>query len=945
MLALDVVCNQSRGQLQALLGKIEANAAARLTLPAGRLATEELSRYKTFLKVEAHRLKILHRAGGGGIEICRGRAAIIDTLLRYLWETAKSTLSAQAQEEFPPLALVAIGGYGRAELNPQSDIDFMFLHNGQVAGMRALPYLSKVIDGLLYPLWDLGLKVGHSVRSVDDCVKVANSDMQSKTSLIESRLITGDEKLFKKFEKTLVNKCVEGYEEKYIEMRLADQAARREKFGNSACMQEPNIKNGCGGLRDFQNLLWMSYFKYRTRSLKELQAHDLIGGTESKQLESAYDFLLRVRSEMHYHVNRPVDVLGKNLQPAVAYNLGYRDRSPSKRIEKFMREVYTHSRNIFLITRTLEQRLALLPQPQAGMLAGFSIPKRLSGLLPQGRKRANEPFDGFKFIDGEIHAVSKSVFRENPRRLARVFLYAQQRGLTLHPDLAQLIRNQLALVDRAFLKDEHVRETFLTILNQRGNVGRILRAMHEVDLLGKYLPEFGKLTCLVQHEFYHQYTADEHTLMCVEQLDRVWEAKEPPYNAYAQLFQNLERPFVLYLALLLHDVGKSHGHGHHAEESEKLAARVARRLALDAAATHPLRLVIEHHLLMASVSQRRDLDDPTVIRQFSQQVENPEILKLLTLHTFVDAQATSDKLWNGFKDTLLWTLHSKAMQLMTGGTEFVRAEEKQREMLKEEVRAIMPEHLSEEELDAHFETLPIRYIQSHSPREVLDDLVLAHRFMRLQISEEETALEPVVNWHNEPDRGYNAVKVCTWDRARLFSKIAGSVSAAGLNILSAQIFTRTDGIVLDTFFVIDAKTGKIAGLDQRDRFEQVLNKALTGEEVDFPALIARNKNLRPLYQAYTGERIPTAVRFDNEASETRTLIEVETEDRIGLLYAISQAFSELNLDIRAARIITEKGAAIDTFYVREFGGSKVTAPERQSAIERKVKQAIQSLEG
>src|SRR5439155_7262832 len=462
--------------MQALLVKIEADAAARLKLPAGRLPTQELARYQAFLKIEAHRLKMLHRAGGGGIEICQGRAAILDVVLRYLWDTAKSNLSEQALKEFPPLAIAAIGGYGRAELNPHSDIDFMFLHNRQVAaGSKPLPHLSKIIDGILYPLWDIGLKVGHSVRTLDECVKVANSDMQSKTSLIEARLIAGEEELFKKFEKTLVSKCVEGQEEQYIALRMQDQSARRNKFGNSACMQEPNLKNGCGGLRDFKNMLWMAFFKYRTRSLKDLQANDLIGESERKQLEAAYDFLLRVRTEMHYHANRANDVLSKDLQPAVAHHLGYRERSLSKRIEDFMRDVYMHSRNIFLITRTLEQRLALLPQPgkRAG-LAGFALSRRLSSWLPNGLRRVQEPTDGFKFVDGEIHATSNRVFRDQPRRLMRVFLHAQQRGFRLHPDLAQLVRNQLPLVDKAFLSDEHVRETFLTILNQRGNVGRVL---------------------------------------------------------------------------------------------------------------------------------------------------------------------------------------------------------------------------------------------------------------------------------------------------------------------------------------------------------------------------------------------------------------------------------------------------------------------------------------
>jgi [protein-PII] uridylyltransferase len=923
--------------MQGVLEKIEADAAARLTLPPGRLPVQELARYKTFLKVETHRLKMLHRAGAGGLDICRARAAILDVLLRYLWDTAKANLSEQAQKEFTELALVAIGGYGRAELNPHSDIDFMFLHARQVsAGSRPLPYLSKLIDGILYPLWDIGLKVGHSVRTVDDCVKQANSDMQSKTSLIEARLICGDEGLFDKFQKTLVSKCVAGHEREYIAMRVEDQAARREKFGNSASMQEPNIKNGCGGLRDFQNLLWMSFFKYRTRSLQELQAHDLIVENERKQLEAAYDFLLRVRTEMHYYVNRPTDVLGKNLQPAIAHHLGYRERSLSKRIEGFMRDVYSHSRNIFLITRTLEQRLALLPPAQSRL--------SLRSFLPSARKPAAETFDGFKFVGGEIHAASSRVFRDHPRRLMRVFLYAQQRGLRLNPDLAQLIRNQMSLVDRHFLADEHVRETFLTILNQRGTVAPILRAMHEVDLLGKYIPEFGKLTCLVQHEFYHQYTADEHTLVALEQLDRIWEAKEPPYNAYTSLFQHLERPFVLYLALLLHDVGKPEGHGNHSEISARMATRVSRRLALDPAASRMLWLVVRHHLLMASLSQRRDLDDPSVIRQFARQMENPETLAILTILTFVDAQATSNKLWNGFKDSLLWSLHGKALQLMTGGAEFIRAEEKHRESLMEEVRQIMPEHLSAEELEAHFASLPQRYFQVHPAREILADLILAHRFMRLQISDDESGLAPVINWHNEPDRGCNAVKVCTWDRAGLFSKIAGSFSAAGLNILSAQIFTRNDGIVVDTFFVTDAKTANLASPEQRDKVETLLNKALTGEEVDFHALIVKHKISRPLYQAYSGERIPTAIRFDNDASETRTLIETETEDRIGLLYAISQTFAELELDISAAKICTEKGAALDTFYMGERDGGKILGRDRHRSIERKLRHAIHQLD-
>jgi [protein-PII] uridylyltransferase len=921
--------------MQELVKKIEADAAARLPLPPGRQATEELTRYKGFLKLETHRLKMAHRAGAGGLQICHARAAVLDEMLRHLWNAAKATLSEQAQREFPALALVAIGGYGRAELNPHSDIDFMFLHDRQVAVRKPLPHLSKLIDGLLYPLWDIGLKVGHSVRTIDDCIKVANTDMQSKTSLIESRVVAGDADLFEKFEKALLSKCVQKHEQEYIAMRVADQNARRSKFGNSACMQEPNIKNGCGGLRDYQNLLWMAFFKYRTRSLKELQAHEMISEAERKQLEAAYDFLLRVRTEMHYHVDRGVDVLSKSLQPSIAHNLGYGERSPSQRIERFMRHLYTHSRNIFRITHTVEQRLALLPKPRKLSFRSF---------LPGGRARSMEPVDGFKIVDGEIQAASPRVFRDQPRRLMRLFLYAQQRGLEFHPDLAQMVRNQLGLVDRAFLTDEHVRETFLTILGQRGSVSRILRAMHDMDLLGKYIPEFGKLTCRVQHEFYHQYTADEHTLMCLQQLDKVWDAKEPPYNEYLPIFQKIERPFLLYLALLLHDVGKPDGHGNHAQVSAEMALRVAKRLRLDGSATHTLCLVIEQHLLMASTSQRRDLDDPAVIRRFAKQIQNTEALSLLTLHTFIDSQATSDKLWNGFKDSLLWSLHNKASSLMTGGTEFVRAEEKQRELLSEQVERMIPEGVTSEELRAHFASLPPRYFQIQSAREVVDDLVVSHRFMSLQTSDQDNPLTPVVDWHDQRDRGCNAVKICTWDRAGLFWKIAGSFSAAGLNILSAQIFTRADGIVLDTFDVQDARSGNLAGAPERERFGQVINKALTGEPLDLHALIHKQKITRPIYQAYSGERIATNIRFDNDASDTRTVIEIETEDRVGLLYSISEQLSELALDISGAKISTERGAAIDSFYVREFDGTKVVAQERQRAIQARLRSVITELE-
>jgi [protein-PII] uridylyltransferase len=924
-------------RMPTLLDKIQASAAERLTLPPGRKPVEELARYKQFLKVETHRLRILHRAGAGGLQVCRARAAVLDELIRHIFEAVRAGAGDALDLRKLPVSIVAIGGYGRGELNPFSDLDIMFLHHGdQVTGNRARPQLSALVDGLLYTLWDIGLKVGHSVRSVEDCVAEANRDMQSKTALIEARLVAGDEPLFKRLQSVVLAKCVRGYEDAYVAMRLEDQAERRAKHGNSACMQEPNLKNGSGGLRDYQNLMWMAFFKYRITSLADLEQRGEITGGERRQLESAYDFILRARNELHYHTGRAADVLTRNTQAAVAYNLGYTSRSPVKRIEAMMRDLYNHLRNVDIITRNVEQRLALVRAPSR-MRAIRDL------LVPRALRAREQVVDGFRIAGGSIHAVSPRVFRDQPRRLMRVFLLAQQRGLALHPDLAALVRGQLALVDRAFLADAHVHETFLEILSQRGSVAPVLRAMHEVGLLGKYLPEFGRLTCLVQHEFYHQYAADEHTLMCVQKLDEIASATQPPSAQYAGLFNDLPRPAVLYLALLLHDTGKSDSSGKHELDSRRNAERVARRLKLDGATTDTLCRVIEHHLEMFNISQRRDLDDPAVIRHFAALVGGRETLDLLMLHSYADSLGTAEQLWNGFKDSLLWTLYRKTEELLSGGTQFVRAEERQRELLLDEVRRLLPATIQPDEVDAHFNALPPRYFQVHTTREIAGDVARAHRFMHYQLAEDDRALSPVVSWRNEPDRGAALVQICTWDRAGLFGKITGALAAAGMNILNARIFSRSDGIVLDAFHVLDAGTGRLPTREAREQFEEYLRDALERGR-DLGPLIAKRETRR-LYEALDREAIPTRIRFDNEASDTRTVIDLETEDRVGLLYVVSRTLAELGVDISLAKISTEKGAAVDSFYVTELEGGKIEAPERLRFIEQRLRAAIAQMGG
>ncbi len=918
--------------MKALLAKIEANAAKRLPLPAGRKPSEELARYKAFLKEESHRLKILHRGGAGGLEVARARAAVMDVLIRHIYDAVRAAYPPAVAP--PRVALVAFGGYGRGELNPCSDVDLMFLHAGGARPQRASQaILGEWTSGLLYTLWDIGLKVGHAVRTVDDCITVANTDMQSKTSLLETRWLAGDEALFTQMVDRFKTQCIRGHEDEYIAQRLADQEARRAKHGNSAAMQEPNIKNGCGGLRDYQNLLWMTAFKLGVRTLEELQKAEQISSSERKQLAEAYDYLLRTRNELHYATHRPVDVLTALVKPAVATGLGYSEGSARQRVERFMRDYYTHTRNLYLITRTVEQRLALVVTPPRGI-------RRLIGRRTARTAPADE-VDGFRIQETQLVAPTRALLREDPHRIMRAFLYAQQRGLTLHPDLAQQMRQAVSsgVVDRGFLANGKVRDTFLEILNARGNVAPTLRAMHEVGLLGRYLPEFGKLTNLVQHEFYHQYAVDEHTLVCVEKLDRVWDASTPPFQHYAELFRAVELPYVLYLALLLHDSGKAFPGGRHEIIGGDLAIRASRRLRLDGPNTAVLKLLIEQHLTMVQISQRRDLEDPAVIHQFAAVVQNTATLDMLTLHTFADSMGTSDTLWNGFKDSLLWQLWRKSREALQGGEEFIRAERQQREQLRSEVRELLPKTFSDDEVDAHFDGLPPRYFQIHSPKAIARDLTLAHRFMHLQLTVADRALDPVLNWTDQAARGYTGLHVCTWDRIGLFAKLTGALAAAGLNILAAQIYTRSDGIVLDDFFVVDARTGTLPDSTVRERFEKLAADVLVrGAE---PArFLRRSAGYVPLYRSVGGESLETTIRFDNTTSADRTVIDVETEDRVGLLFALSSTFNELGLDLALAKIVTEKGAAIDSFYVTDPGRKKITDPVRQKEVERRLLAAV-----
>jgi len=911
--------------------KVRRHAEERLVLEAGAKPSRILGKYKNFLKVEQHRLRIWHRSGGGGLEVAHGRSGVMDILLRHILKAAEAHHKGNGTAKPVPMTLVAIGGYGRGELCPFSDVDIMFLHGGSGRGGKNDPYVTSVVEEVLYMLWDIGLKIGHSTRSIEDTIVEANADMQSKTALIESRLVHGDKALYDRFREALIDRCVKGHEAEYIAARMADQKDRHQKHGGSVYVQEPNIKNGCGGLRDYQNLIWMAFFKYGVLSLADLKKQGFLAAGEQRQLEQAYDFLLRVRHALHYLTGRATEGVALGMQLKLADELGYRHHDVLRRTEAFMRDYFSHARVVYLLTNVLAERMALNPPQQS----------RLGALLR--RKPKEVEVEGFVLGAGMIRLADSGVFRRQPHSLMRVFQLAQQHDAELNPELrAQLMKN-LHRVDRAFLRSPEARDIFLSILQRKGQVGRILRMMHEVGFLGKFMPEFGRLTCLVQHEFFHRYTADEHTLQVVEALDRVIDAEKAPHANYKRILQQLEHSHVLYLAILLHDVGKAANAERHAEASCELARRVAKRLKLSEDETGQMLFLVRDHLKLSMLSQRRDLDDQSTIDAGVRVVKTEANLDMLMLLTFADGYGTSPAGWTDWKEALLWELYTRTKQAL-GGTDRARNILARRiEQLYKEVTKAQKGRLALEEVYSHFELMPASYYINTSPDEISLHLELIHKFIerQLEVESPEQALAPVIEWRPLEAQGYSQMSICTWDRLGLFSKICGALAVANLNILSAHIYTRGDHVVMDEFQVCDDQLNAVTDDKAIRTANSMMERMLTNREtVDFNQLIKRARASRRETPRIREASVPTMIGFDNEISETRTIVEVQTENRPGLLYAITSTLSELDIDISFAKIATEKGAAIDSFYVQDYQGNKVSDVRRLEKIKARLTSAI-----
>ncbi len=909
------------------LEQVLAHAENRLAATGTRRPTEVLPLYKKFLKVEEHRLRLKHQAGGGGREICVRRAELIDILLQYVFGAAAAAARENGGAEVP-LALVALGGYGRGELNPFSDIDVMLLHRQRD---EISPHLEEMVNQVLYLLWDSGFKVGHSTRSIKEAIAQANRDMRTKTAMLESRFLAGDRELAREFREQFRSKCVEGHEREYVEMRMQDQVARHKKFGDSVYLQEPNLKSGCGGLRDYQNLLWITYFKEGSLSTNQLVGKDWLSESDQRRIERAYDFLLRLRTDLHYATGRATDVLHINLQEQIAKRLHYSPRNGQLRSETLMRDYYDHTRNILRVTERITEQF----------VSGYVTNKThsLFGFLPLIRGDKTPIGDSFFVRNKQLHPARPDIFRKDPEQMMRAFQLALERALDLSPELADLLSRNLGQVTRTYQYARGPRTIFKSILSRKGKVGRILRMMHRVDFLGRYIPEFGQLTCLVQHEFLHRYTADEHTLVCIDKLDALAETNDPKLVAYRRIFEELEDPLVLYLALLLHDSGKAVGARPHSEASALFAQRVATRLQLSSEERKSLILLVDHHLTLSRIAQQRNLDDPATVMELAHIVKHQKNLNALMLLTLADGQGTSAEAWSDWKESLVWQLFHETSRYLADRKSY----DEQTRIERQSLQAAVSEKVSPnytEEIEAHFEFMPDHYFRASDLPGIVEHLKLFRSFLE-NVSTGELLLAPAIKWKVVPEQGHTVMTFCTWERERLLAKVAGSFSVVPLNILSADVFPRVDNVVLGVFRVCDTNARPAA--DPRDfkLMEQTLQRALEDESFHFLPLIEKAK--RQSCRLAPAIEFPTRIAIDNKTHPTYTLIEIQAPDRLGLLYDVLNCLDRENILIPLSRINTQAGAAIDTLYAVDGANhAKITDSHRIRTLQQHLKNAILS---
>ena len=878
---------------------------------------ERIALYKKFLKIEEHRILLRHRAGGGGLEIAATRAALIDTILSSILEGMLNNSDGQVL----PIALVATGGYGRSTLNPRSDIDLLFLLP-RASTKLPLP-LQQLVQDVLYLLWDVGFKVGHACRSISECVEQARADQENKTSLMDARLIAGDAKLFANFQSRFAKECISKGQDAFFDLRRKDLRSRHQKYSRTVFLQEPNVKEGCGGMRDYQNIHWVALVKRGYKSLRELVDAKLLNASSYRELEDAYDFLHRVRNELHYHSDKATDQLTLQLQGVVATAFAYPQRSILRSTEAFMRDYYRHTRNIYQHTGSLMESFQIEQEDQNdhGLKSFLTF-----------RQKKREEFDGFIAREGRIYPANLDIFRDDPYRMMRLFQHCQVRGLRLSPPIRKLIKDHWGDLDRQFRYSKANRQTFQAILERKGDVAGTLRQMHRVGFLGHYLPEFGALDCLVQHEFFHRYTADEHTLRCVEQLDQLITETDPRREVYRRLFLKIQDAYALYLAVILHDTGRAENVREHIDGSAMLASRLCNRLQIQGARRSLIMFLVDNHLSFWRTATTRNLDDPEVIAEFASVVKTTSNLDALFLFTFADSNATSPDGWTGWKESLMLQLHTATRRFIKDGREgYSRKLDDDRLALRDEVLDTMRADYHPD-VNQHFEQMPPPAFHFRQAAHIVTQVRTVRHFLQRE-AEKDDPFASCIKWIDHTDKGYTELVLASRDKPLLLEKICCALASEQINILSADLFTRTDKVVVNIFRVCTTNFETVTAASTRKRFLDTFEAILVAEKYEPERYLRRKANfLKP--RSDNGITVPVRAYVSNSLHPTCSTVEIQGLDRIGLLHDLFHTINRHRLNTAHARICTEKGVAMDTLYITTRSGEKIEDPELLAQLQR-----------
>ena len=879
--------------------KVCEHAARRLALTDPFDAATAAHRLRRFLKLEDERLRMAIRDRATGRWLSDARCFAVDVVVQHAFRDAglpSQNLSAleKAKSAF---VVVALGGYGRGELAPSSDLDLLFIHTG----IRTAQ-VQEAVEGMLRLLWDAGLTVGHSFRTVRECISASHSDVHLATALTNTRLLAGNPSVYDCLTAAL-ERDRRKQSHTLIKAVLRERAERYTTFGDVVCLQEPNVKESAGGLRDLHSAIWIAYGKYGCKTVKDLRHRNLISEQEQEVIKRGYDFLLRVRYQAHLVSARKVDRLSLDLQPALARAFGYSSDSKLEASEKFMRDYYKRALDLYLVAHAVITRV----------VEGDQRPSRWA--LRHRRVSLNERFsidNGKLQLDGDL-----TYFAANPLLMFDAFALAQAAKVRLGQNLTEAIRNNLGSIDRKFRASAEASAEFLKLLRRRGRVGHVLRLMHQVGFLGRYLPEFGRISLLIQHDLYHHYTIDEHTLRVVDALDELNNSEDSRRANLRSVFHGVNDPALLYLSLLLHDIGKGQGPGH-VPRGVKIAERICSRLQLSKHEAAKVVSLVAHHITMAHISQRRDLTEPHVAIKFAAEMTTVDQLNMLLLLTYSDMNGVGPGVWSEWKGHLLWDLYERARSHL-GEAETPARGPAQLAELKENVLSGLAGKFPRSVVERHLALLPDRYLRTTTP-------AAAAQHLRLIDGLDTDSFR--CHWVQH-GKTITELTICARDRHGLFADIAGTLTIHGVEILRAEITTREDGIAIDVFILRNAATHQAVEEIRWLRIEQALRAAIAGE-TNVAALVEkwRTKHAprprRRIVPTNTRHKKLAHVTCDNKAAQSATVVEVRASDEVGLAYKIASVATALGLEITYAKITTEKSDAFDVVYVTGAGGVRLS---------------------